>query len=81
MRCFLIRHSNSTIYYWKARKASSLAKRQIRLAQLVNDPVQECKCWLYYAEDLIHLGKLMKAKRILEVQVQYAKYGQNGLVG
>lgn len=65
---------------WQAKKAGSLAKRQIRLAQLVNDPVQECKCWLYYAEDLIHLGKLDRAKRILKAQLQYAKDNQNTLV-
>jgi hypothetical protein len=57
-----------------------LAKRQIRLAQLVNDPIQECKCWLYYAEDLIHLRKLRKAEKILEAQLDYVSDLQNSVV-
>jgi hypothetical protein len=64
----------------QALKAGSLAIHQIKLAQLLNDTVQECKCWLYYAEDLIHLGKLAKARRILRKQYQFAKDSQNGLV-
>ncbi|KAH8549141.1 hypothetical protein BGW37DRAFT_121809 [Umbelopsis sp. PMI_123] len=63
-----------------ALKAGSLAIHQIKLAQLLNDTVQECKCWLYYAEDLIHLGKLAKARRILRKQYQFAKDSQNGLL-
>ncbi|KAG2185625.1 hypothetical protein INT44_002418 [Umbelopsis vinacea] len=55
-----------------ALKAGSLAIRQIQLAQKLNDTVQECKCWLYYAEDLIHLGKLAKARKILRKQYQFA---------
>lgn len=57
-----------------------LAKRQIRLAQLVNDPIQECKCWLYYAEDLIHMRKLRKAEKILEDQLAYVSDQQSSVV-
>ncbi|KAJ2961111.1 hypothetical protein NQZ79_g3620 [Umbelopsis isabellina] len=64
-----------------ARKAGILAKRQIRLAQLVNDPIQECKCWLYYAEDLIHMRKLRKAEKILENQRTYVSDQQNSVGG
>lgn len=28
----------------------------------------ECKCWIYYAEGLIQLGKLKKAALIIERQ-------------
>ncbi|KAI8581796.1 hypothetical protein K450DRAFT_231213 [Umbelopsis ramanniana AG] len=63
-----------------ALKAGSLAIRQIQLAQKLNDTVQECKCWLYYAEDLIHLGKLAKARRILRKQYRFAYDNQNELV-
>lgn len=64
----------------QALKAGSLAIRQIQLAKKLNDTVQECKCWLYYAEDLIHLGKLAKARRILEKQYRFAYDNQSELV-
>jgi hypothetical protein len=64
----------------QALKAGSLAIRQIQLAQKLDDTVQECKCWLYYAEDLIHLGKLAKARRILKKQYQFANDNQSELV-
>jgi hypothetical protein len=38
------------------------------LAKKLQDPVLECKCWIYYAEGLIQLGKLKKAALIIERQ-------------
>ncbi|KAI9245992.1 hypothetical protein BY458DRAFT_560659 [Sporodiniella umbellata] len=51
-----------------AYKAGELALKQIQLAKELRDPLLECKCWLYFAEDLIQLGRLKKANRILNRQ-------------
>ncbi|EXX73620.1 hypothetical protein RirG_058720 [Rhizophagus irregularis DAOM 197198w] len=51
-----------------AEKAKHLARNQIVLAKKLQDPVLECKCWIYYAEGLIQLGKLKKAALIIERQ-------------
>ncbi|RUP50536.1 hypothetical protein BC936DRAFT_138691 [Jimgerdemannia flammicorona] len=56
-----------------ARKAGELALQQIKLAQLMRDPVQESKCWLYYAEDCIGVGMLKTAVRIIRKQRTFAK--------
>lgn len=56
----------------QAKKAGELALRQIRLAQLMRDPVQESKCWLYYAEDCIGVGMLRVAARIIRKQHAFA---------
>lgn len=52
-------------------KAGLLAMEQIKLAQRLKDPILECKCWLYYAEDLIQLGKLKEAQRIITLQRKF----------
>jgi hypothetical protein len=57
-----------------------LTMHRLEKQQLVNDPIQECKCWLYYAEDLIHLRKLRKAEKILEAQLDYVSDLQNSVV-
>ncbi|CAG8507530.1 3145_t:CDS:2 [Paraglomus occultum] len=51
-----------------ADKARRLALRQIRTAQRLKDPILETKCWIYYAEGLIQLGKLNKAQKIIALQ-------------
>ncbi|KAI8367297.1 hypothetical protein BD560DRAFT_141078 [Blakeslea trispora] len=48
-----------------AYKASVLAIEQIKLAKKLKDPILECKCWLYFAEDLIQLGRLDRAENII----------------
>ncbi|RUS21148.1 hypothetical protein BC937DRAFT_93468 [Endogone sp. FLAS-F59071] len=73
---------------WQAKKAGELALQQIRLAQLMRDPIQESKCWLYYAEDCIGVGMLRVAARIIRKQHAFAgrihnetvrtQYGVNG---
>jgi hypothetical protein len=52
----------------QAEKAKHLARNQIVLARKLQDPVLECKCWIYYAEGLIQLGNLKKAALIIERQ-------------
>ena len=56
------------ICIYQAEKARHLAQNQIILAKKLQDPVLECKCWIYYAEGLIQLGKLKKAALIVERQ-------------
>ncbi|CAG8539206.1 4342_t:CDS:2 [Paraglomus brasilianum] len=51
-----------------ADRARGLALRQIRTAQRLKDPILETKCWIYYAEGLIQLGKLKKAQKIITLQ-------------
>ncbi|CAG8712940.1 8299_t:CDS:2, partial [Funneliformis caledonium] len=51
-----------------AEKAKHLARNQIILAKKLRDPVLECKCWIYYAEGLIQLGKFKKSALIIERQ-------------
>ncbi|CAO3645455.1 unnamed protein product [Cunninghamella blakesleeana] len=63
-----------------ASKAENIAKRQIKLAKWLQDPILECKCWLYYAEDLILQGKLKKSIRILNKQQQFAERIQNPIL-
>ncbi|CDS05594.1 hypothetical protein LRAMOSA08122 [Lichtheimia ramosa] len=55
-----------------AYKAGSLAFQQIKLAQWLKDPILECKCWLYFAEDLIQLGRFRRADKIIARQWQFA---------
>jgi len=38
------------------------------LAKKLQDPVLECKCWIYYAEGLIQLGKFKKPAIIIKRQ-------------
>ncbi|CAO3657492.1 unnamed protein product [Mucor hiemalis] len=61
--------SNSKYAY----KAGILAVEQIKLAQRLKDPILECKCWLYFAEDLIQLGKLKTAKKIIKLQRKFVQ--------
>ncbi|CAO3623125.1 unnamed protein product [Cunninghamella echinulata] len=63
-----------------ALKAENLAKRQIKMAKWLQDPVLECKCQLYYAEDLILQGKLKKSFRILNKQQDFATRTQNAIL-
>ncbi|KAL9541022.1 hypothetical protein MBANPS3_009353 [Mucor bainieri] len=56
--------SNSKYAY----KAGALAIEQIKLAKKLKDPVLECKCWLYFAEDVIQLGEIEKAETIITRQ-------------
>ncbi|KAI9317059.1 hypothetical protein BX666DRAFT_137714 [Dichotomocladium elegans] len=63
-----------------AYKAGSLAIRQIKLAQWLKDPVLESKCWLYFAEDLIQLGRLKRANKIIARQARFAEAQQNGIL-
>ncbi|CAG8740219.1 17110_t:CDS:1, partial [Acaulospora morrowiae] len=55
-----------------AVKAMQFARNQITLAQQLKDPVLECKCWIYYAVDLIELGKIQKAEKIIARQKNFA---------
>lgn len=50
------------------------------MAKWLQDPVLECKCWLYYAEDLLLQGKLKKAVHILNKQQDFATKTQNAIV-
>lgn len=59
------------IFDSQSYKAGLLAMEQIKLAQRLKDPILECKCWLYYAEDLIQLGKLKEAQRIITLQRKF----------
>ncbi|KAI7907394.1 uncharacterized protein BX663DRAFT_495759 [Cokeromyces recurvatus] len=54
-----------------AYKAGALAIEQIKLAKKLKDPILECKCWLYFAEDLIHLKELEKAEKIINHQREF----------
>ncbi|ORX45329.1 hypothetical protein DM01DRAFT_1340139 [Hesseltinella vesiculosa] len=60
-----------------AVKAGSLAQRQIQMAQWLQDPILECKCWLYYAEDMIMQGRLDQAQQILVKQQLIANKHHN----
>ncbi|KAI8645207.1 hypothetical protein BD408DRAFT_411981 [Parasitella parasitica] len=51
-----------------AYKAGALAVEQIKLAKMLKDPILECKCWLYFAEDLIQLYHVEKAEKIITRQ-------------
>ncbi|CAG8751302.1 4708_t:CDS:2, partial [Dentiscutata heterogama] len=51
-----------------AIRAKKFARNQIKLAKKLQDPELECKCWIYYSEGLIQLGKFKKAKMIIEQQ-------------
>ncbi|CDH50132.1 predicted protein [Lichtheimia corymbifera JMRC:FSU:9682] len=55
-----------------AYKAGSLAFQQIKLAQWLKDPILESKCWLYFAEDLIQLGRFRRADKIIARQWRFA---------
>ncbi|KAI7871447.1 hypothetical protein BDF14DRAFT_1760905 [Spinellus fusiger] len=61
----------NTVY---AHKAKALALRQIQLARWFKDPILECKCWLYYAEDLLQLGQWKKSERITRHQTAFATF-------
>lgn len=50
------------------------------MAKRLKDPILECKCWLYFAEDLIQLGKLKKAKKIIFNQVGFIDLIQDSIV-
>ncbi|KAL0078788.1 hypothetical protein F4703DRAFT_1796871 [Phycomyces blakesleeanus] len=63
-----------------AHKAKTLALQQIRLAQWLKDPILECKCWLYYAEDLLQLGKFKRATEIIRRQTAYAEILNDGIL-
>ncbi|CAG8713884.1 217_t:CDS:2, partial [Racocetra fulgida] len=60
----LIRHLEDII----KNTAKKFAINQIKLAKKLQDPELECKCWIYYSEGLIQLGKFKKAKMIIEQQ-------------
>ncbi|KAL7320539.1 hypothetical protein PS15m_000419 [Mucor circinelloides] len=64
--------SNSKYAY----KAGALAIEQIKLAKKLKDPILECKCWLYFAEDVIQLGEVQKAETIITRQRSFIE--QNG---
>ncbi|KAK4511097.1 uncharacterized protein ATC70_012308 [Mucor velutinosus] len=64
--------SNSKYAY----KAGALAIEQIKLAKKLKDPILECKCWLYFAEDVIQLGEVEKAETIITRQKGFVE--QNG---
>lgn len=66
--------------YLQAYKAGILAVEQIKLAQRLKDPILECKCWLYFAEDLIQLGKLKTAKKIIKLQRKFVQSLQEDTV-
>ncbi|CAG8675139.1 9037_t:CDS:2, partial [Racocetra persica] len=51
-----------------AMRAKKFARNQIKLAKKLQDPELECKCWIYYSEGLIQLGKFKKAEMIIEQQ-------------
>lgn len=55
----------------QAYKAGVLAIEQIKLAKKLKDPILECKCWLYFAEDLIQLGHLTKVDKIIMRQKEF----------
>ncbi|ORZ01555.1 hypothetical protein BCR43DRAFT_182693 [Syncephalastrum racemosum] len=63
-----------------AAKAGYLALRQIKLAQCLRDPILECKCWLYYAEDLIQLRRFKKADKIIARQNAFATHLQDTIL-
>ncbi|CAO3591145.1 unnamed protein product [Absidia cylindrospora] len=63
-----------------AFKAGALAKRQIKLARWHQDAELECKCWLYYAEDMVMQGRFRKAARILANQRLVANRLQNNML-
>ncbi|KAI8096797.1 uncharacterized protein BX664DRAFT_324844 [Halteromyces radiatus] len=63
-----------------AYKAGTLARRQIKLAKWLQDPILECKCWLYYAEDMVMQGRYRKAARILDNQRFIAHKLQNNML-
>ncbi|CAO3679897.1 unnamed protein product [Rhizopus microsporus] len=63
-----------------AYKASELAIRQIQLARKLKDPILECKCWLYFAEDLIQLKRFKKAQKIITYQKRFIELMQNDVV-
>ncbi|KAG2209312.1 hypothetical protein INT46_003981 [Mucor plumbeus] len=54
-----------------AYKAGTLAIEQIKLAKKLKDPILECKCWLYFAEDVIQLGNVNKAEKIITRQKSF----------
>ncbi|PHZ16033.1 uncharacterized protein RHIMIDRAFT_56225 [Rhizopus microsporus ATCC 52813] len=63
-----------------AYKASELAVRQIQLARKLKDPILECKCWLYFAEDLIQLKRFKKAQKVITRQKQFIELMQSNVV-
>ncbi|KAI8886270.1 hypothetical protein K501DRAFT_283889 [Backusella circina FSU 941] len=63
-----------------ALKASALAIQQIRLAQRLKDPILECKCWLYFAEDLIQLGNIRKANKVIKSQARFIESIQDPIL-
>ncbi|KAI8060777.1 hypothetical protein BC940DRAFT_148631 [Gongronella butleri] len=63
-----------------AVKAGTLAQQQIQMAQWLQDPVLECKCWLYYAEDAIMQGQFDLAKQILTKQRHVAEKLQHPIL-
>ncbi|KAL4212085.1 actin protein 5 [Rhizopus microsporus] len=63
-----------------AYKASELAIRQIQLARKLKDPILECKCWLYFAEDLIQLKRFKKAQKIITYQKRFIELMQNDVL-
>ncbi|KAI9473631.1 MAG: hypothetical protein EXX96DRAFT_312411 [Benjaminiella poitrasii] len=54
-----------------AYKAGVLAIEQIKLARKLKDPILECKCWLYFAEDLMQLKDFDKAEKIIIRQREF----------
>lgn len=63
-----------------AYKASELAIKQIGLARELKDSILECKCWLYFAEDLIQLKKFKKAAWIIARQKEWIDAMQDVVV-
>ncbi|KAF7732281.1 hypothetical protein EC973_005176 [Apophysomyces ossiformis] len=63
-----------------AHKAKFLALRQIQLAQWLKDRIWECKCWLYYAEDLIQLKRFKRANKIIRRETEFASLQQNDVL-
>lgn len=81
--CILfIKYINKTIKYIKkqAYKAGALAIEQIKLAKKLKDPILECKCWLYFAEDVIQLGGVDKAEDIITRQKPFVERNGDAMV-
>lgn len=57
-----------------------MAIEQIKLAKKLKDPILECKCWLYFAEDLIQLGGVDKAEEIITRQKPFVERNGDAMV-
>lgn len=57
-----------------------MAIEQIKLAKKLKDPILECKCWLYFAEDVIQLGNVNKAEKIITRQKSFIERNGDAMV-